>query len=123
MLLTSPTAAIIDKHTGLPNGERIIEALAVLGTGKPEEIERFFGHPMRLRARDRQAALYVLEQRRFGKVPSLDEQAPDVRPVQIVNVFATSEDYAFVTAQRPKAVASSATRAALEAGDDGHAER
>lgn len=117
MLMRSETAALIDKHTGKPNGERIIEALALLAMGKREDIKKFFGDSYkRMSPRDRQAALYVLEQRRFGKVPVLDEQTPDVRPVTIVNVYATSEDYKFVTDQRPKAVASSATPAALEAG-------
>lgn len=115
-LLASPTAALIDKHTGAPDGERIIEGLALLATGTPEQIEKFFGWSMRLRPRDRQAALYVLEQRRFGRVPQFDEQTPDARPVTIVNVFATHDDYAFVTAQRPKLVAPPRQ---LERRDDG----
>jgi hypothetical protein len=42
---------------------------------------------------------------------------PDARPVTIVNVYATSDDYAFVTAQRPKPVGTSHVPA-LEAGDE-----
>lgn len=106
LLLASPTAALIDKHTGKPDGERIIEALSVLATGTGEEVAKFFGGYYRLRARDRQAALEVLEQRRFGKVPSVDEGAVEHHPTTIVNVFTTSEEFAFVTAQQPKLVGS-----------------
>lgn len=114
--LQSEAAAIIDEATGEPGGAKILKALAVLATGSEEEIAAFFKSPLRLRARDRQAALTVLEQRRFGRVPQFDEQTPDARPVTIVNVFATHEDYAFVTAQRPKLVAPPRQ---LERRDDG----
>jgi hypothetical protein len=105
-LLTNPTAALIDKHTGKPDGERIIEALSVLATGTGEQVAKFFGGYYRLRARDRQAALNVLEQRRFGRVPQIDEVPSEHRPTTIVNVFTTSEEFAFVTAQQPKLVGS-----------------
>jgi len=113
----SPTAEIIDTATGKPHGAAILEALAALAVGTPEQIEKTFGAPLRMRARDRHAALQTLEQRRFGRVPSVDDQTPDVRPVTIVNVFATSEEYAFVTQARPKLVGT--TRAPqLETGDE-----
>ena len=101
-LLTNPTAALIDKHTGLPDGERIIAALAVLAVGNHAEIAAFFGEPMRLRARDRRAALVVLEQRRFGKVQDAGGAGPQTQPPPtIVNVFTSAAEYAFVTQARP----------------------
>jgi hypothetical protein len=116
-LLASPTAALIDKHTGLPDGERILQALAVLAMGKPEEIAKFFGWSMRMRPRDRQAALEVLEQRRFGKVPQIDQSVSEHPPTTIVNVFATSEEFAFVTQAEPLAVPNQRTLPVPLTGD------
>ena len=114
--LNNLTADLIDKHTGLPDGERILQGLALLAVGTPDQVEAFFGEPVRMRARDRRAALTVLESRRFGRVPSLDDQTPDVRPVTIVNVFSTSAEYDFVTQARPKQVGPASRQ--LEAGHD-----
>lgn len=105
-LLANPTAALIDKHTGKPDGERILQALAVLAVGTSEEVAQFYGGYQRLRVRDRTTALKLLEQRRFGRVPQLDETPTEHTPTTIVNVFTTSEEFAFVTAQQPKLVGS-----------------
>jgi hypothetical protein len=115
--LTTAVGDLIDKHTGAPNGERIIEALALLATGSPEQVRKFFGLTrwQRLRPQDRQAALVVLEQRRFGKVAQADEGPVEHAPTTIVNVFSTAAEYEFVTQAQPKQVGSSRT---LEAKDD-----
>ena len=105
VLAQTPVADLIDAVTGAANGERIIEALSVLALGTEAEAAEFFGRKMRLRPQDRQAALVVLEARRFGRVPEHDRGGgAETRPVQIVNVFTSSEDYAFVTQARPKNV-------------------
>jgi len=89
----------------------------VLAVGKPEEIAKFFGWSMRMRPRDRQAALAVLEQRRFGKVPQIDASVSEHPPTTIVNVFTTSEEFAFVTQAQPVAVESQRALPAPLTGD------
>jgi hypothetical protein len=100
--LQSQAAAIIDEATGEPHGAKILRGLAVLATGTPYECAKFFGvRRMSLKPRDRQKALEILEQRRFGRVPQTDAAQAPVAPVTIVNVYATSEEYRFVTEARP----------------------
>ena len=102
--LQKQAAAIIDAATGAPHGARILQALSVIATGTPQQIQAFFGHRVSMKMRDRQAALAILEARRFGRVPLLEEAPADSRPVQIVNVFSSSAEYDFVTQGRPKTV-------------------
>jgi hypothetical protein len=117
--LASQAAAIIDEATGEPHGAAILKALAVIATGTPEEVAAFFGHKrVTMRLRDRQAALAILEQRRFGRVPTFEEAKPEVGPVTIVNVYATSEEYRFVTEARPKVVSGPKALEAPRAGGD-----
>ena len=85
-------ADLIDKHTGAPNGENILRALSALATGTPDEIAKVFGGYLRMRARDRQAALQVLEQRRFGRVGDDIETHPRDGHISIVNVFTSSPE-------------------------------
>ena len=88
-----------------------------MATGSPAEIAKFFGGLLRLRTRDRQAALEVLEQRRFGKVPRAGRGRGRAPAATIVNVFTTSEEFAFVTAQQPKLVGSTRALPTGEAHD------
>jgi hypothetical protein len=98
-LTTRPTTqdamrAVVDRYCG-PNGERIVQALAVLALGNQETRHTFFGEPVRVQARDRTQALSVLSDRRWGRpgqTLDFDPSDPLRLPVQIINVFAPRDD-------------------------------
>jgi len=100
-VVSPPTAqesvrTIVDKYCG-PEGERIVQALAVLALGNAPSRLTFFGEPLKVQAKDRTQALQTLADRRWGRpgqTIDFDAGDPSRLPVQIVNIFteATSGD-------------------------------
>jgi len=86
--------AIVDKYCG-PEGERIVQALAVIALGNLASRMTFFGEPVKVAAKDRTQALGVLSDRRWGRpgqTIDFDPGDPSRLPVQIVNIFTESPD-------------------------------
>jgi hypothetical protein len=77
---------IIDRYVGT-DGERILQALAVIALGNEDACLAFFGSRFRVQPRERVNALHHLSMRRWGR-PTLNvEMHGAAMPVQIINVF------------------------------------